>query len=105
MNREFPTIKQIEDAILFAMSDNNGKCEYHQDTHTFIATELVPIVCRDDGGSIDSIDYIETPHTISFQDGYHYWVAMMDFINNIPNPIPAPVAPWYGVVEDDGLPF
>lgn len=27
--REFPTIKQMEDAILFAMGDNNGKCEYH----------------------------------------------------------------------------
>jgi len=105
MNREFPTIKQMENAILFAMADNNGKCEYHQDTHTFIAVEMIPIPCRDSGGSIDSVDFELVEHSISFQEGYHYWVSMMDFIEEKCSPIPAPVAPWYGVVEDDGLPF
>lgn len=104
MNREFPTIKQMENAILFAMSDNNGKCEYHQDTHTFIATEYVLYPVRDSGGSIDSIGFNPVEHSISFQEGYHYWVAMMDFIEEKVSPIPAPVAPWYGAIDDD-LPF
>ena len=104
MNREFPTIKQMQDAILFAMSDNNGKCEYREDTHTFIATEMVPYPVRDSGGSIDSVDFEPIEHTISFQEGYHYWVAMMDFIEEKVTPIPAPVAPWYGPIDDD-LPF
>lgn len=104
MNREFPTIKQMEDAILFAMADNNGKCEYHQDTHTFLATEMVPYPVRDSGGSIDSIGFELVEHSISFQEGYHYYVAMIDFIEGKVTPIPAPVATWYGPIDDD-LPF
>ena len=105
MSREFPTIKQIEDAILFAMGDNNGKCEYLDDTHTFIATEYVPYPVRDSGGSIDSIGFEPVEHSISFQEGYHYWVAMMDFIEEKVSPIPAPVCPWYPEIDNTDLPF
>lgn len=107
MVREFPTIKQMVNAILFAMNDNYGKCEYHQDTHTFLATEMVPYPVRDSGGSIDSIGFEPVEHSISFQEGYHYWVAMMDFIEEKCNPIPAPIAPNYRwpELDDDDLPF
>ena len=103
----FPTIKQMEEAVLFAMSDNNGKCEYHQDTHTFIATELIPYPVRDDGGSIDSVGYREEIHNISFQEAYHYWLAMIEFIEGKVQPIPAPVMPRYSTIEyeDEELPF
>ena len=103
--REFPTIKQMADAILFAMADNNGKCEYHQDTHTFLATEMIPYPVRDSGGSIDSIGFEPVEHSISFQEGYHYWVAMMDFIEEKCSPIPAPVCPWYPEIDNTDLPF
>jgi hypothetical protein len=105
MKSEFPTIKQIEDAILFAMNDNYGKCEYHQDTHTFIAVEMIPYPVRDSGGSIDSIGFEPVEHSISFQEGYQYWVAMMDFIEEKVTPIPVPVIPRYPVYEDNDLPF
>ena len=107
MKREFPTIKQMTNAILFAMNDNYGKCEYHQDTHTFLATEMIPYPVRDSGGSIDSIGFEPVEHSISFQEGYQYWVAMMDFIEGTVNPMPAPVAPNYRWPEllDDDLPF
>ena len=107
MKRDFPTIKQMADAILFAMNDNYGKCEYHQDTHTFLATEMVPYPVRDSGGSIDSIGFEPVEHSISFQEGYHYWVAMIDLIEGTANPIPAPVFPKYAFPEldDDDLPF
>jgi hypothetical protein len=102
---EFPTIKQMIDAIIFAMNDCNGKCEYHQDTYTFVAVEYVPYPVRDSGGSIDSIGFEPVEHSISFQEGYHYWVAMMDFIEEKVTPIPAPVTPRYLTYEDDDLPF
>lgn len=105
MNREFPTIKQMVNAILFAMADNNGKCEYHQDTHTFVATEYVPYPVRDSGGSIDSIGFEPVEHSISFQEGYQYWVAMMDFIDGKCSPLPCPVLHKYPTYEDDDLPF
>ena len=107
MKRDFPTIKQMEEAILFAMADCNGKCEYHQDTHTFLATEMVPYPVRDSGGSIDSMGFEPVEHSISFQEGYHYWVAMMDFIEEKVTPIPAPINPhpiFEGFTESD-LPF
>ena len=104
---EFPTIKQMENAILFAMDDCNGKCEYHQDTYTFIAVEYVPYPTRDSGGSIDAIGFEEVVHEISFQEGYHYWLALMDFVEEKCNPIPAPVCPRYRYpeLEEDDLPF
>lgn len=105
MKREFPTIKQMEEAILFAMEDCNGKCEYHEDTHTFTAIEYVPYPVRDSGGSIDSMGFEPVEHSIGFQEGYHYWVAMMDLIEGTVNPIPAPVIPRYPTYEDDDLPF
>lgn len=105
MKRDFPTIKQMEEAILFAMTDCNGKCEYHEDTHTFVAIEYVPYPIRDSGGSIDSIGFEPVEHSIGFQEGYHYWVAMMDLIEGTVNPIPAPVIPKYPTYEDDDLPF
>ena len=101
----FPTIKQMENAILFAMNDNYGKCEYHQDTHTFTAVELVPFAVRDSGGSIDSVDFEEVSHNISFQEAYHYWLAMIEFIENKVQPIPAPVMPKYSYEEFEDLPF
>lgn len=104
---EFPTIKQMIDAIIFAMNDNNGKCEYHQDTYTFIAVEYVPYPVRDSGGSIDAIGFEEVKHEISFQEGYHYWLAFIDFVEEKCNPIPAPVCPHYRYpeFEEDDLPF
>ena len=105
MKRDFPTIKQMTNAILFAMNDNYGKCEYHQDTHTFLATEMVPYPVRDSGGSIDSIGFEPVEHSISFQEGYHYWVAMIDFIEGKANPIPAPVPMCPAYEDDDDLPF
>ena len=106
MKREFPSIKQMEDAILFAMNDACGKCEYNQDTHIFLATEMIPYPVRDSGGSIDSIDYKIVEHSIGFQEAYNYWVVMMDFIEGKCSPIPAPVAPNYRWPElNDDLPF
>lgn len=105
MKRDFPTIKQMVDAILFAMADCNGKCEYHEDTHTFTAIEYVPYPVRDDGGSIDSMGFEPVEHSIGFQEAYHYWVAMMDLIEGTVNPMPAPVIPRYPTYEDDDLPF
>ena len=104
---EFPTIKQMENAILFAMDDCNGKCEYHQDTYTFIAVEYVPYPVRDSGGSIDSIEFEEVKHEIPFQEGYHYWLAFVDFVEDRCHPIPAPVCPHYRYpeFEFDDLPF
>lgn len=104
----FPTIKQMENAILFAMNDNYGKCEYHQDTHTFLATEFVAYPVRDDGGSIDSIGYEPIEHEITFKEAYDYWRAFEDFVNGIASPLPAPVtpiSPFYNEVLDDDLPF
>ena len=103
--KKFPTIKQMEEAILFAMADCNGKCEYHEDTHTFTAIEYVPYPVRDSGGSIDSIGFEPVEHSIGFQEGYHYWVAMMDLIEGTVTPIPAPMIPRYPTYEDDDLPF
>lgn len=107
MKREFPTIRQMEDAILFAMADCNGKCEYHEDTHTFVAVEMIPYPVRDSGGSIDSIGFKPAEYSISFQEGYNYWVAMMDLIEEKCSPIPAPIAPNYRwpELEDEDLPF
>lgn len=107
MKREFPTIKQMEDAILFAMCDNNGKCEYHQDTHTFLTIEMIPYPVKDSGGAIDSMGFEPMEHTIGFQEGYHYWVAMMDLMEDKCTPIPAHIAPKYTFPElyEDDLPF
>lgn len=104
----FPTIKQMENAVLFAMNDNNGKCEYHQDTHTFVAIEYVPYPIRDSGGSIDSVGFKPIEHEITFKEAYNYWRALEDFINDNINPMPAPVtpiAPFYNNNLDNDLPF
>lgn len=105
MNKDFPTIKQMEEAILFA-AGSDVKCEYCQDIHTFFTTELIPYPVRDSGGSIDSIGFEENVIPIDFQQAYHYWVAMMDELEGKVTPIPAPVAPQYCPdYEIDDLPF
>jgi len=101
----FPTIKQMEEGILFAMGGNNDKCEYHQDTHTFLATEMIPYPVRDSGGSIDSVDFQEVKHEITFKEAYDYWVAYMDFVNGVATPLPAPVSPYAAIADEEELPF
>jgi len=107
--REFPTIKQMVNAILFAMNDNNGRCEYHQDTHTFLAVEYIPYPVRDSGGSIDSVEFKPVEHTITFQEGYKYWVEEMKTMEELEMQvfdIPTPIAPCPWCPDnDDDLPF
>ena len=105
MKTNFPTIREMENAILFAMGD--GKVHYQQETMSFLAIEMIPYPVRDDGGSIDSIDFEKVEHTISFQEGYQYWVAMNDFFNGMETPLPAPICPRlaYPEFEFDDLPF
>ena len=94
MKNEFPTIKQMENSILFAMGSNEGRCEYQEDAHIFIATDLVPYPVRDDGGSIDSIEFAEMKCEISFQEAYKYWLEEQAFYKDcLPEPttlIPTP---------------
>lgn len=109
---KFPTIKELEDAILFAMNDNYGRCNYQQDSYTFLAVEMVPYPVKDSGGSIDSIDFREEYHTISFREAYQYWEGFYAFVNNLPSvpvPVPVPITPINdyrsNIIEDDDLPF
>lgn len=95
MKTEFPTIRQLENTILFWMADNYGKCEYNKETYTFTATEFIQTVCRDSGGSIDSIDFHPVHHNISFSEAYKMWVEAEKFqeevnkqFDNIPEPMP-----------------
>lgn len=94
MNIEFPTIKQLENAILFWMADCYGKCEYNKETHTFLATEYIQTPCYDSGGGIDSIDFSPVHHNISFLEAYEIWSKyrrIQEEVNkqfdNIPEPI------------------
>lgn len=108
MKINFPTIKQMQDAILFAMDDVNGKCEYNTNTHTFIATENVPYPVYY-GGSMDSVDFEAIVHSITFKEAYDYWRAFVDFVNGIATPLPAPIGPFalpcVENYEDFDLPF
>lgn len=103
---EFPTIKQMEGAILFWMADNYGKCDYQQDSHTFLATEFRQTAHYDSGGGIDAIDFKPIEHIISFKEAYNLYVSVLEFMETqVIVPYPEPVAP-YGPVEDDiELPF
>lgn len=100
----FPTIKEMENAICFF-----GDCahvEYHQDTHEFEATELVPYSVRDSGGSIDSVEFEEVIRHFSFLDAYQIWKDYDSFLRELPTNTSAPVSihmdsEW----EDDDLPF
>lgn len=107
--KEFPTIKQMMNAILFAMCDNNGKCEYNESTHTFIAFEYVPFATRDSGGGIDAVDFEEVVHNITFKEAYGYWVEYETITNSIDTVIPEPVGPYalpcVENYEDWDLPF
>lgn len=103
--RSFPTIKQMEDAILFWMADNYGKCDYQQDSHTFLATEFNQIAHYDSGGGIDAIDFEPIEHIISFKEAYNMYVNVMEFMNTqiiVPS---EPVAPYCPIEDDIELPF
>ena len=103
-NNTFPTIKEMENAICFF-----GDCahvEYHQDTHEFEATELVPYPTRDSGGGIDSVEFEEVIRHFSFLTAYQIWRDYDSFLRELPTNTPAPVpthldSNW----EDDDLPF
>ena len=97
---EFPTIKQMEDAICFFCDARN--IQYDAEMHTFFYVELVPYPIKDDGGPIDCIGYHEIPYTMSFTDAYKHWRDVQEFIKEeFP---PEPVAP-YTRSEYEDLPF
>lgn len=100
----FPTIKEMENAICFF--GDCAKVEYHQDTHEFEATELVPYPVRDSGGSVDCIGYDEVVRHFSFLNAYQIWKDYDSFLKELPTNTPASVSvhmdsEW----EDDDLPF
>ena len=102
----FPTIREMENAILFVMGDNMGKCNYQQDSYTFLAVEMVPYPVRDDGGSIDSIDFDPIEHTFSFKEAYNMWESMEELFKQIQKGVaPKPVSPYPTTEIDDILPF
>lgn len=104
---DFPTIKQMESAILFWMADNYGKCDYQTDSHTFLAIEFIQTACYDSGGGIDSVDFQPLEHTLSFKEAYNCWVSVHEFMEKVNQgfqTIPEPVAP-YTSTDDIELPF
>ena len=104
----FPTIREMESAILYWMADNNGKCEYQMDSNTFLAVTYIQIPHYDSGGSIDCADFEPQVYNISFKEAYDMYVDMqkdMDEIQHqIADSIPVPVYPCYPD-EDFDLPF
>jgi hypothetical protein len=87
------------------MADNYGKCDYQQDSHTFLATEFNQIAHYDSGGGIDAIDFEPIEHIISFKEAYNMYVNVMEFMNTqiiVPS---EPVAPYCPTEDDIELPF
>ncbi len=103
MKTNFPTIKEMADAVSFWT--NCSECTYNQNDHTFLVVELMPYPCRDSGGSIDSIDFERIEHIIGFQEAYNDWLSMKETLEGRVYLIPDPVAPSYVLEQDDDLPF
>ena len=101
-----PEPEEIIEAILFSMADNYAKCIYDKDTNSFIATQPITSLRKDDGGAIESEEVVDVDeYTISYEEGITYLKAMLDFLNELKSPTPAPVSPWFPSPEDDELPF
>ena len=104
----FPTIHEMESAILYWMADNYGKCEYQKDSNTFLAVTYIQIPHYDSGGSVDCADFKPQVYNISFKEAYDMYVDMkkdMDEIQRqVADSIPVPVYPCCPD-EDFDLPF
>lgn len=111
MKTEFPTIKELMNAILYTTDCDRSTCTYNQETCTFHYVELIPIPCYDDGGSIDSMDFYGIENSISFLQAYRWYENLKNKEKEeqkpIPSPIPSPV-PCFSktaMAEDIELPF
>lgn len=107
MKTEFPTIAELVDAILYTMGYGDSTCAYDQETHTFHAVELIPVVCRDSGGSIDSIDFRPEEHSISFLQAYRWYEGKKQMEEKALEYVPSPV-PCFSkaaMADDIELPF
>lgn len=104
---EFPTIAELVDTILYTMGYGYSTCTYDQDTHTFHAVELIPVACRDSGGSIDSIDFRPEEHSISFLQAYKWYEGKKQLEEKLQEYVPSamPCFPIAAKMEDTELPF
>lgn len=105
----FPTIKMLEDAILF-FAPNDTDINYNKENNVFLVVYMVPFPVRDDGGSIDSVGFREEKVTIDFQQAYKYWLDMIEIFRTNDYEAIAPT-PWVmpraerGADFDIDLPF
>lgn len=96
---EFPTIKQLEEAICFCCDARD--ISYDAEKHEFSYVELVPYPVRDSGGSIDSMGFHAISNTLTFLQAYRSWKDVQEYLHEeYPDPVPVDQE-W----EDNGLPF
>lgn len=106
----FPTIKMLEEAILFFAS-NDTDINYNKDNNVFLVIYMTPFPVRDDGGSIDSVGFREEKVTIDFQQAYKSWLDMNEIFRTndyeaiAPTPWVMPKAERGADFDIDDLPF
>lgn len=107
--KRFPTIKELEDAILYTMGYGMSTCEYHQSDNTFYAVEYVPCIVRDSGGGIDSVEFNPEEHYIPFVQAYRWWEEIQHLeeeLRECRNVFPPQPVSQVSAMEDDiELPF
>ena len=99
---KFPTIREMADALSWVQDLHQVK--YDQKSLTFRGLEFVQYPCRDDGGSIDSIDFNVYPVEVPFAEAYRNWEYMKE-IEKINKEIIDSLPPFPIEDEECDLPF